>query len=468
MSDCKINFEVDEVQEINFQVEKPEDVSFETELITEIYVIYYNVNFDETVTTYSFYSKTKGYITSIDTSNVDSYTIDGATVNLPFKVEADTTYEIEIVKNEPGTAELLITVESDANEQGLAIQVEQLTTNENYTWYDVKVSATGGTAPYTGTGVFEKETGTYTFTVTDAVGDSVSEDFTVSAYIPDPYFIQKAQYGSFDAANNPVYDEIRLSPFGLYLYAGQTYYINFGDGNDELYTQTVNGFYNNHNYTSEGFYNIEVKAIENNIEIPAETAYYARSGGYLDLRYYNNVLVPDDAQHAFATGIYGDIACLSKDKPSPGDTRQRLYFLCYVNYMNYIYGDIANLKYYDIATFRFAANDISGDIAELINQDFTEIAFNFQIGQQYTCSAIDSSYTEDKSVKSIRLYSPVFDQDEINNLVLQTAQNQIYSGGSLTIAGTQGSDLDLTDPDVLAAYNSLLGLGWSLTINTNP
>jgi uncharacterized membrane protein YedE/YeeE len=35
---------------------------------------------------------------------------------------------------------------------------------------DVTVSATGGTAPYTGTGVFNVGAGTYTYTVTDANG----------------------------------------------------------------------------------------------------------------------------------------------------------------------------------------------------------------------------------------------------------------------------------------------------------
>jgi hypothetical protein len=45
---------------------------------------------------------------------------------------------------------------------------------------DVTVSATGGTAPYTGTGTFAVSAGTYTYTVTDANGCSASDEITVT------------------------------------------------------------------------------------------------------------------------------------------------------------------------------------------------------------------------------------------------------------------------------------------------
>jgi hypothetical protein len=45
---------------------------------------------------------------------------------------------------------------------------------------DVTVSATGGTAPYTGTGVFNVTAGTYTYTVTDANGCSETVSITVT------------------------------------------------------------------------------------------------------------------------------------------------------------------------------------------------------------------------------------------------------------------------------------------------
>ncbi|MDG1331551.1 MAG: lamin tail domain-containing protein, partial [Crocinitomicaceae bacterium] len=48
---------------------------------------------------------------------------------------------------------------------------------------DVTVAATGGTAPYIGTGVFNEGSGTYDYTVTDANGCSVTE--TITVYVED-------------------------------------------------------------------------------------------------------------------------------------------------------------------------------------------------------------------------------------------------------------------------------------------
>ncbi|PHR18355.1 MAG: hypothetical protein COA38_20090, partial [Fluviicola sp.] len=45
---------------------------------------------------------------------------------------------------------------------------------------DITVSATGGTAPYTGTGVYNVSAGTYTYTVTDANGCSITVTTTVT------------------------------------------------------------------------------------------------------------------------------------------------------------------------------------------------------------------------------------------------------------------------------------------------
>ncbi len=45
---------------------------------------------------------------------------------------------------------------------------------------DITVNATGGTAPYTGTGVFNKTAGNYTFTVTDANGCVASTDINIT------------------------------------------------------------------------------------------------------------------------------------------------------------------------------------------------------------------------------------------------------------------------------------------------
>jgi hypothetical protein len=48
----------------------------------------------------------------------------------------------------------------------------------------VTVSATGGSAPYTGTGTFARTAGTYTFTVTDAKGCSKSTTITIAPSLP--------------------------------------------------------------------------------------------------------------------------------------------------------------------------------------------------------------------------------------------------------------------------------------------
>jgi hypothetical protein len=71
----------------------------------------YTINFDANGTQYGFYSKHFGNITSIETTNIDSYTIDGNPVSLPQAIELNTTYLIEIVKTAPGTAQIVLTVQ---------------------------------------------------------------------------------------------------------------------------------------------------------------------------------------------------------------------------------------------------------------------------------------------------------------------------------------------------------------------
>lgn len=65
----------------------------------------YKIDFTtDTTDIWAIYSKFNGNITSVTLDNVSSYTIDGAAVTLPFEVELNRTYLIEIVKTNTSLA----------------------------------------------------------------------------------------------------------------------------------------------------------------------------------------------------------------------------------------------------------------------------------------------------------------------------------------------------------------------------
>jgi len=342
----------------------------------------------------------------------------------------------------------------------LAIFVEQLDTSIVYTYYDIEVTATGGVAPYTGTGTFSKQYGTYTFTVTDADGDSVSEDFTVQA--PEVVEGNVVQY----ATGNITDDDYHLEPFGFYLATG-TYYVNWGDRTDSIVVATSNNYvhlFDNHIYATEGVKHIDFLQLDAGVEIPIETlAVYGQmfNFNFFKLHKADYLVIGPKAL------IFGDIVSLKITKDDALSRTPTINISNYQSNTSYPYGDIVNLKYWTADQFRFAGGSgIYGDIAELMNQDWSGISYNFHSIAFFTISNLDPGYTENKNIKSFRIYSAVFNDEETTNFLLQVSQNQTYSGGVLTLDGNAPGKLDLTDPDTLAAYNNLIGLGWAITIPT--
>jgi len=91
----KINISVTEEDSVNVTVHDnivylSKDASF------------YDIQFDtDTTDVWAIFSKFTGKIADVELTNIDSYKIDGVTVGLPFIVELDTTYLIEVVKTNP-------------------------------------------------------------------------------------------------------------------------------------------------------------------------------------------------------------------------------------------------------------------------------------------------------------------------------------------------------------------------------
>ena len=112
---------------------------------------------------------------------------------------------------------------------------------------DIGVTAFGGTAPYTGVGVFNLGAGTYTFTVTDANGCMAAETHTVTE--PAPLVVSIA---SDSILSNGGTTAVTVSatggtaPYngtGMFLVAAGTYSYTVTDANgcNETATITVNG-----------------------------------------------------------------------------------------------------------------------------------------------------------------------------------------------------------------------------------
>jgi hypothetical protein len=341
----------------------------------------------------------------------------------------------------------------------LTIRVVQLDTNPAYAKYDVQVIASGGTTPYTGVGIFEKDTGTYTFEIEDADGTKVSEEFTVRASDTN---------GKYQIYANNVDGDLPSGQYkfstGLWLQSGN-YYINWGDGTDSLVTMPTNTWvrlYDDHIYDSPGLKGIEVVKISGDQEIPmGEFRIY---DSIIDFEYFTYMALPTKFWLPQTPRVYGDIAIFKQDTEAV--PRFKLYFACYENYNTNVYGDIINLKNMDVESLRFAVNDIFGNVTELINQGIDEIYFSLQVGDKFTIDPINPLYTADKSIKYARIYSAVFNDEETTNFFLQVAQNQVYVGGTVNLTGNAPGKLDLTDPTVLAEYNKLLGMGWTISIPT--
>ncbi len=83
------------------------------ERVQEQLSITYTINFNESATDWGFVSKHAGKIVSIQTNNISSFTIDELPISLPQNVVLDDVYTIQIVKTEPGTAQIVFNIKLD-------------------------------------------------------------------------------------------------------------------------------------------------------------------------------------------------------------------------------------------------------------------------------------------------------------------------------------------------------------------
>ena len=88
------------------------DTEWTTFFLISDYIPYvkYTINFNESETDWGFVSKHAGNITTVQTTNISSYTIDKLAVTLPKAVVLDDTYTVQIVKTAPGTAQIVFNV----------------------------------------------------------------------------------------------------------------------------------------------------------------------------------------------------------------------------------------------------------------------------------------------------------------------------------------------------------------------
>ncbi len=127
------------------------------------------------------------YEVDADVYNVEDYlrfeynaTNSPVTINLGANYTGvDTTYYPGTITLQPFTSKILIK-DTSVLRQSLAMQVNAPNVACYGTTTDITISATGGIPPYRGTGVFTVSAGTYTFTVKDIRGITVSRTVTVT------------------------------------------------------------------------------------------------------------------------------------------------------------------------------------------------------------------------------------------------------------------------------------------------
>ncbi len=116
----------------------------------------------------------------------------------------------------------------------------------------VSVTATGGTAPYTGTGIFTAAAGTYSYTVTDANGCTTTTSVTISQPGGMLISVTKTNVSCFNGANGT----IKLSPFG----GTAPYTYSFDGGNTYQAGDTKTGL-------TAGNYSVAIKDANNCVKI---------------------------------------------------------------------------------------------------------------------------------------------------------------------------------------------------------
>jgi parallel beta-helix repeat protein len=120
--------------------------------------------FESNITNIIAYSSNNNQVTSWDNSSKIS------TPNYFTVTDAGTTTSVAVVNTTQPAAALSVTATAGAVDVATGLA-------------PVTVTAAGGTAPYTGTGIFSKLPGTYTYTVTDANGCAASAVVTVTSVL---------------------------------------------------------------------------------------------------------------------------------------------------------------------------------------------------------------------------------------------------------------------------------------------
>jgi len=106
----KINTIITEPEKLITNISETEDLIVTIDKVDKLGNMTYTIDFNENNTDWGFYSKHFGNITKIETTNISSYTIDGAAVSLPLAVELNTTYLVKITKTASGTAQIILTI----------------------------------------------------------------------------------------------------------------------------------------------------------------------------------------------------------------------------------------------------------------------------------------------------------------------------------------------------------------------
>lgn len=351
----------------------------------------------------------------------------------------------------------------------LAFKPITQTSSSAYTWYNVLVEATGGTAPYTGTGTFVRQVGTHTFNITDASGTTITTSYTVEAPIIDSgfkYYPVRLSDGTYGFKSGG----------GIYLIesgAGRSVYINWGDGKDELLTTGIYNTFKYHTFPSQQIYNIEIQTLVSGGTIPVAplTGPYMRDGELDIEKWFSTHIRPMSISIFTSVRLNGNVSAFYKSET----TVSTLNTYMYTPNGSWMWGNVSNLQHYALNSFgQDVPLKLTGDCATLINQTYDgNIYVNFHVASGYICSAIDTGYTSSKRIQYFRVH---YMQNVYlgggygvyaENVLLQVAQNQQYSGGTLRIETSD--NLNYTKPDVLAAYNKLkTTMGWTLTLPNLP
>lgn len=185
------------------------------------------------------------YEADADVYNVDDYlrfeynaTNSPVTINLGSNyVGVDTTYYPGSITLQPFTARILVR-DTAVLRQSLAIQVSGTPVACYGSTTDITVTATGGIPPYRGTGTFNVRAGTYTYTVKDLRGVTVSNTITITQ--PASPLRLTASTGTITIYGGTTWVNLSVSG-GTAPYAGTLSYTNVAAGTHTYFIKDAKG-----------------------------------------------------------------------------------------------------------------------------------------------------------------------------------------------------------------------------------